>query len=201
MSDPFIIQQLVKRVHATEAQYLLHGDRQDPVTTPWMPYQAADFVAILWECMEVLHSERGYVPSSRPAFLDVGCGPGTKMDIASTLFGLEAYGVEIDKDMAMVADKRFPHRVNPVDALSFHSYDQFDLIWLYRPFRDRDKELALENRIISKMKPGAILAGGSWDTNIPDRDNFIPVVDDTLEDPSGSGAQIWRGAWQKIQTR
>ena len=201
MADPHIIQGLVKHVHETEAAHLRFGDRYDPVTTPFMPYQPADFVAILWECMEVLNIQPRSFLHQPPTFLDVGCGPGTKMQIAQVLFGLQAYGIEIDKDMAAAAEKLFPQRVTAKDALDCSGYDQYDLIWLYRPFRDRDKELALEQKIIDAMKPGAIIAGGSWDTNIPDLDDFVPVVDDTLEDPSGSGAQIWRGAWQRVRTR
>ena len=180
-------------VQQTEHRYLLHGPRHDPVVNPWMPYQAADFVAILWECLPEL---KGRV------FLDVGCGPGTKMRIARDLFGLTVYGVEIDEAMGAEARRHFPGVPGAVvtgDALllqeDYRPFAVFDVIWLYRPFRDALSEFKLEQRIIDEMKPGAILAGASWETSVPAL-GWQPIVDDCLISPDGS-SQIIRGAWQK----
>jgi SAM-dependent methyltransferase len=183
---------LVRDVQETEARYLLHGDRHDPVTTPWMPYQPADFIGILWECLPELTGNR---------FIDVGCGPGTKMQIAGSLFGMEVHGIEIDRAMAVEAAKSLAGtgaRVECADALAVHPgrWAPYDFIWLYRPFRSAMQESVLEGHIIEGMKPGAILAGGSWETNIPGL-GWQTIVDDTLNDPR-SDACIWRGAWRKV---
>jgi SAM-dependent methyltransferase len=181
-------------VQQTEYRYLLHGDRHDPVTTPWMPYQPADFISIIWECLPELTR----FPA---AFLDVGCGPGTKMQIARELFHLDVFGVEVDEDMAAEARSRFNGtRVVTGDALKLLPgyllpFEMFDIIWLYRPFRDPVSEARLEQKVIGAMKPGAILAGSSWETDVSSL-GWNPVVDDCLISPDGR-AQIIRGAWQK----
>jgi SAM-dependent methyltransferase len=186
------ISELVTHVQETEHKYLLHGDRRNAITLPWMPYQPADFIGIAWECMPELHGR---------LFLDVGCGPGTKMQIASELFGLDAYGIEVDAAMADEARKHFPERGHIVtgDALhlqpDYHPLGVFDLLWLYRPFRDPESERALEERIIAEMKPGAVLAGGSWEVDVPAL-GWQPIVDDCLIAPDGVG-RIFRGAWKK----
>lgn len=184
------IASLVSDVMETEHKYLLHGPRHDPVVTPWMPYQPADFIGILWECMPELAGN---------TFLDVGCGPGTKMRIAETLFGMNVRGVEINSEMAEEAQKLFPGQVVCGDALDllpdYHPFDTFDIIWLYRPFRDVSREMLLEQKITGSMKPGAILAGASWEVD-PAMLGWQPIVDDCLYSPDGT-QKIIRGAWQK----
>jgi SAM-dependent methyltransferase len=182
---------LVDDVQHTEHRYLLHGPRHDPVVNPWMPYQPADFIGILWECMP----EITICPPREPAFLDVGCGPGTKMQIASTLFGFNVTGIEVDEAMAAEARSLFP-QVHTGSAQDYKgAYDRFDVIWLYRPFRDPSSEYKLEQLIMANMRPGAILAGASWETDVPAL-GWQPVVDDCLLSPDGT-LKIVRGAWQK----
>jgi SAM-dependent methyltransferase len=188
---------LVSGVQHTEHKYLLHGPRHDPIVTPWMPYQPADFIGILWECMP----EITYSVGTSPAFLDVGCGPGTKLDIAATLFGFDVHGIEIDRQMAAEAKHRFGvSKIRHEDAfmVSRGEYSMFDLIWLYRPLRDAISEARLEQHIIEHMKPGAILAGGSWETDVSAL-GWQTIVDDCLVSPDGS-QQIIRGAWQKLKS-
>lgn len=188
-----IIAALVAGVQATEHKYLLHGPRHDPLVNPWMPYQPADFIGILWECMP----EITYNPGLPPRFLDVGCGPGTKMDIATTLFRFEVNGIEIDKAMAAEGMNRFGFAVHNMDALLVDGsyYAAFEVIWLYRPLRDALLEYRLEQHIIENMKPGAILAGGSWETDVSAL-GWQTIVDDCIISPDGS-QQIVRGAWRK----
>lgn len=198
------IARLVHSVQKTEQKYLLHGPRHDPVFTPWMPYQQAEFIGMLWECMPLITDlKSNYAFPPAPEFLDVGCGPGTKMQIARDLFGFHVTGVEIDTTMVFDAAKLLAEgeaEIEHADALTMGTgyYGQFDLIWLYRPFRDPDRELALEILITESMKPGAVIAGGSWELNIPGL-GWIPVVDDDLISPDGL-SRIWRGAWQKPET-
>ncbi len=199
---------LVSNVADTEHRFLLHGDRHSSRVTPWMPYQPADFIGIIWECMPVITSMKTLkIPNMDPLyevpkFLDVGCGPGTKMAIAEKLFGFYTFGIEIDPGMAFEAAKNLATTdafVEQGDALEMDAnyWKGFDVIWLYRPFRDADSERELETLITSSMKPGAILAGGSWETDPgPQGLGWEPIVDDTLNNPNGPGC-IWRGAWRK----
>jgi SAM-dependent methyltransferase len=183
------IAELAKYVMETEHEYNLTGERSE-TTLPFMPYQPADFIGILWECMPEL---------SGHFFMDVGCGPGTKMKIAQDLFGLDVHGIEIDPDMRAVAEALFSgeRRVyKEGDALNCSFYgNSYDLIWLYRPLRDKALEYKLEKKITDAMKPGAILAGGSWEMDVATL-GWHTIVDDCMISPDGS-AKIWRGAWMK----
>lgn len=174
-------QGVIRHVMETEARYLLHGDRHDPLTLPWMPFQAADFLAIMYDCIPEVQG---------PLFLDVGAGPGTKMLLMRELFGMDVRGIEIDSVMAAEAAKF--GNVLVADALDFHPnlrmwYMDPDIVWLYRPFRDPEHEAALERLIMAEMKPGAILAGGAWEI-CPAQWGWHTVVDDW---------ELRRGAWMK----
>ena len=146
----------------------------------WMPFQLADFAAMM---VDVVQEAEG------TKFLDVGCGPGTKVAMARLLFGLDASGIEIDTKMALEAAFLLTEgEVYNGDALYWDDgfYSQFDILWLYRPFRSADLETRLEDRIRTEMKPGAILAGGAWETPCPS--GWLTVVDDW---------ELRRGAWRK----
>lgn len=173
---------LIRDVQETEHKWLKQGDPASPVL-PWMPFQPAEFCSILFECVPEMAGSW---------FLDVGCGPGTKLLLARDLFGLEAHGIEISSVMSLVARESFGPRVYTADALSMPPgfYTGYDLIWLYRPFRDRLLEEQLEVRVMDEMKPGAILAGAHWEI-CPADHRWIPVFDDW---------EIRRGAWMKPQT-
>lgn len=177
------IQRQIRWAQGEEHRLLMHGDRKDTTYLPFMPYQIADFTAMLVECV-------AEAPGSK--FLDVGCGTGTKMVLARELFGLEPFGIERDPEMAARAKARFPGCVYSGDALNCvfpRFYEQADLIWLYRPFRDPEKQAELETMIRRAMKYGAILVGGAWET-CPGDDGWQTIVDDW-------GGGMRRGAWQK----
>lgn len=170
----------IRQVMKEEAQWFAQGDPRSP-TNPWMPFQPADFLAILFDCVAEMRGRK---------FIDVGCGPGTKMLLADRLYGLEPEGIEISAEMAAAAEKH--GRVYHGDAGDTPPgfYSGYDLIWLYRPFRDPVLEQRLEARVMDEMKPGAILAGGGWEI-CPADHRWITVVDDW---------ELRRGAWMKPGT-
>lgn len=170
---------MVRSVQETEALWLCQGDPNSP-RLPWMPFQAAEFLSIVFECVPEMTGSR---------FLDVGCGPGTKMSLARHFYGLTADGIEVNEKMA--AQVPPPGNVWVMDALDFDEYWAYDLIWLYRPFRHADLEEQLEKKIRAQMKPGAILAGGAWQI-CPGDLGWATVVDDW---------ELQRGAWMKPPRR
>jgi len=170
------IQDVVRHVAEVEHAFLLHGDRHDPVTLPWMPFQAADFVAIMYEVMAETGGDE---------FLDIGCGPGTKMALASDIFGLNTSGIDIDRQMVEQARSEGLHAYT-WDALEFYDYRSYDILWMYRPFRDPEHQDRLEKLVFESMKPGAILAGGAWENHPPA--SWTPIIDDW---------ELRRGAWVK----
>jgi len=168
---------VIRKVQQAEHRWLRQGDPLSD-TVPWMPFQPAEFMAIMFDCTEQARGRE---------FLDVGCGPGTKMLLARHFFGMEPCGIEIDEEMARAAELQGGVRTGDALLVPDGTYGSFDVIWLYRPFRKKDLEFKLEARVMHEMKPGAILAGGAWETCPADL-GWIPVVDDW---------ELRRGAWQK----
>jgi hypothetical protein len=178
------VQSALKTAMAEDIAWLSHGrvpgQKPDPTYNPWMPFQCAEFVAMLAECVAEAGGDK---------FLDVGSGIGTKLLLAKELFGLTAHGLEYDAEMVHHASslRRYTLRC---DALTVHRsyYSSEDIIWLYRPFRDGFKQAQLEHLIFEHMKPGAIIAGAAWEN----KPNGFEIIIDDLDE----AFQI-RGAWRK----
>jgi hypothetical protein len=173
-----IAQDALKSVMTEDWAWVKRDSQYDAVRLPWMPFQAADFLAILAECV---------AEASGDIFLDVGSGIGTKIELAECIFGMDAFGIEYDPEMRGYAMDKSRYTILG-DALTAEGdhYQEADIIWLYRPFRDQFSQARLEHRIFELMKPGAIVAGGAWE-NQPS--GFEIVIDDW---ETGH-----RGAWKK----
>ena len=120
------------------------ADHADSV--PWMPFDMARFVMFLTEAVAA---------SPGPAFLDVGCGPGSKVRLATALFDLEAYGIEIDPKMVTRALECGVQAVH-ADALAWPAYNEADIVYLNRPMQG-GSQASLEMQIMDRMAPGAVL--------------------------------------------
>lgn len=170
------LQRVLREADEDEWAFNLQGG--DKIRLGWMPFQMADFVAIMTEVMRETNGVE---------FLEVGAGIGTKLTVAAHLFGLTTSGIEYNETLATVAFQKRRGPVCTADALSWPgNYGQYDIIWMYRVFRDAELQDQLEQRIYREMKPGAIFAGAALQ-NAPKEWNI--VVDDW---DMGN-----RGAWKK----
>lgn len=170
------IQRMLREADEDEWAFNLQGG--DKIRLPWMPFQMADFVAIMTEVMR---------ETDGVGFLEVGSGIGTKMMIAKYLFGLTTFGIEYDETLVTVSDQKKRGSVWRGDALHFYyGYSNYDIIWMYRCFRDEELQAQLEQKIYDEMKPGAIFAGAALQ-NPPK--GWTTIVDDW---DMGN-----RGAWKK----
>ena len=85
-------------------------------------------------------------------FLDVGCGVGTKVILANQIFS-HASGLEFDKAYHKIASSLAESGMAwgcefiQSDAMKFDRYDEYNVIYLYRPMRDATKQTRLEKRI------------------------------------------------------
>jgi SAM-dependent methyltransferase len=182
--DGWLVHDRLKLMFEIDHKWFLPS--RTPQSSPYLgylPYQLGDFVGVMSEVTREATGNK---------FLDVGCGPGVKMAAATTLFGYESDGVEINMDMAIDAGRLTAATDSQIwvdDALAMPDgfYGDYDVLWLYRPFRDPLLETKLEDRIRNEMKPGAILAGGAWQTEAPEWSWRI-VLDDW---------ELRRGAWAK----
>jgi len=95
-------------------------------------------------------------------FIDVGCGGGLKVLSAATFFP-HADGLEYDPGYVAAAQSLFTRaarddcNVIHADALTYDGYDQYDVIYFYRPMRDPDMLLKLEQQIIRTARPGTLI--------------------------------------------
>lgn len=127
---------------------------------------------------------------ARTRFLDVGCGIGTKVVLAARYFS-EADGLEFDAHL-LRAGARLMERERPgtcrlleADALTFGEYNRYDVIYLYRPFRDSARQEALEERVAAQARVGAVIIGALCDfARLADRFHLHPAGEDVyIKDP------------------
>ncbi len=100
----------------------------------------------------------------RPArFIDVGCGGGTKVFVASSFFEV-CDGLEYDAGYVTHARDWLGRvgapgcRIMQGDALKFTDFASYDVIYMYRPIKDRALQVQLEGQILDQARPGTIIA-------------------------------------------
>lgn len=182
MEDYEVIKNTLAVTIAEELEWVgyghVAGQKPDPIHNQWLPFQMADFIAIMAECVAV---------SAGDKFLDVRSGIGTKLAVAHDLFGLSAMGLEINEELF-----RYAHDSGRATILSEalganpEHYRVADIIWVYRPYRDTLRQAVLEHKIYEEMKTGAIIAGAGFE-NPP---GGFEIVVDNWEDGLAS-------AWKK----
>jgi trans-aconitate methyltransferase len=149
--------------------------------TPWMPADVAQYLVLLIEAVAEAPGEK---------FLEIGCGPGTKMLLARDALAdmLDVSGfdrvpeyVEAARDLGLDAVV--------CDAFDYPSYGRADIVFFNRPFRDRDTQRDLERLVYSKIRRGAVVICMNLE-NKPPADKFLVITDDWEEGR--------RGVWLKL---
>jgi trans-aconitate methyltransferase len=146
--------------------------------TPWMPSDVAQYVVLLVEAMAEAPGD---------GFLEVGCGPGTKMLLARELFGLDVHGFD---RVPEYVDAATEHGLDVFlqDALTYRDYGKFDIVFLNRPVRDATLERELERLVWSRMRRGAVLILMNAEMKPPET-RWLVVTDDW---------ESKRGIWLKL---
>jgi len=104
----------------------------------FVPFPNEAFVDMLFDAFFSLGADR----SKR--FLDVGSGFGSKVLLASTLF--DAYGFDCIESYVNEAQRVVGNRVILADAFTYDRYDEFDVVYYYRPIHDDKLYHELERR-------------------------------------------------------
>ena len=151
-------------------QSRLAGKYKDNIKCGSYPYIPLDFstFAIL---VSIARTAIGKY--TKASFLDVGCGIGDKVLLASSVFdffyGLEyvdAYIKEGEKlfskfgrynTIATKTGSRFESPFIKGDALEFSGYGDYQVIYFYCPFSDCKKEEEFEDKLLLDMKRGTIV--------------------------------------------
>ncbi|MEL6205806.1 MAG: class I SAM-dependent methyltransferase, partial [Pseudomonadota bacterium] len=95
-------------------------------------------------------------------FLDVGCGGGVKVVMASHFFPT-CHGLEFDPGYARAAEvviegAEVPNgKVIEADALAFEGYADYDVVYFFQPMQTKEGLYALEQQIIDHVRPQTIL--------------------------------------------
>lgn len=176
MSDVRDLLTSVRQIERRWQKQVDIGDQQ--MFTGWMPSDVAQFLVLLIEAI-------AEAPGN--SFLEVGCGPGTKMMLAQGLFGLDVTGFDRVPEY-VVAAKEQGLNVAECDAFDFQAYGKFDIVFFNRPFRDREVQRDLEKLVYSKVRRGAVVIAMNLETQPPDS-KYLVVTDDW---------ESRRGVWLKL---
>lgn len=154
----------------------------DPRSTSWMPFPLFDFIALVAEALPEAQGD---------AFLEVGCGIGTRMLVANRVYGLDCHGIDRVPEYVAQAREMLPAgepgvTAEVADALGWDGYGKYDLLWFNRPFNDAALQYQLEAQVWKDMKPGAVVITANLLGRPPG--NWWLVLDD-------SGVNRW--IWQK----
>lgn len=123
--------------------------------------------------------------STSPKFLDVGCGGGTKI-VAALSFFAEAHGLDNHAGYVQMAQSVLAKlglsrgAVIEGNTLTFDKYQEYDLIYFFRPISIAKDLRAMENRILDNARPGTILIapyhGFSAEHDDPRCTNIAPSI-------------------------
>ena len=91
------------------------------------------------------------------SFLDIGCGIGNILLLAE-LMDFEVFGIEKDSASLSIARGLVGEKsVSRQDIGNYNKIGEFDVVYYFRPFCEKTRQLAFERRIEDSLKPGAIL--------------------------------------------
>ncbi|THB74065.1 MAG: class I SAM-dependent methyltransferase [Desulfobulbaceae bacterium] len=118
--------------------------------------------------------------SSEPIkFIDIGCGIGNILLIAE-MMEFEIFGIE--KDLASLETAKGlvgEEYVSCQDIWTFDRIDQFDIVYYFRPFCEKNYQLRFERLVEEHIKPGGILiANRKMSTEIGQQPEFIRLDPD-----------------------
>ena len=172
------IRELLTTVRQAERAWQKRVAPGDERFTPWMPSDVAQFLVLLIEAMAEAPGDR---------FLEVGCGPGTKMLLARDLLGLDVHG--FDRVPAYIdAAAGYGLDAFVQDALTYRDYGTFDIVFLNRPCRDPVLERELERTVWAQMRRGSVLLVMNTEMKPPET-RWLVVTDDW---------ESKRGIWLKL---
>ena len=118
---------------------------------PYIRLENEAFEMALLECSQLISPQDGVI-----RFLEVGCGLGTKCEIAR-LHGMQSSGFDINRGYVDLAGKVFFEcTFAQANAFEF-DYSDYDLIYYHVLFFDDAMLFDLELRILSQLPVGGVL--------------------------------------------
>lgn len=104
---------------------------------------------------DFLDKERGDGGSRR--FIDIGCGIGNILLLAE-MMDFEVFGIEKDTASLTTAKSLLGEQcVSQEDIWSFDAIKDYDVVYYFRPFCEKNLQLKFEQHVEDSIKPGSIL--------------------------------------------
>lgn len=153
--------------------------------TPWMPFPASAFTAMLAEAVQSL-AEYG-VPGDPGdiRFTEIGCGPGPNMLRARDVFGLSVLGFDRNLEYVSAACS-LGLDADVADALTYGRYNWAHVTWFNRVARDAEIQAGIEAAVWRGVQPGSVVMCANLEGRPPA--SWFPVLDDW---------DMRRGIWRK----
>lgn len=108
--------------------------------------------------------------------IDIGCGIGNILLLAE-LLEFDVFGIEKDPASLQIARNLVGERqVAEVDIWTFSGLADFDVLYYFRPFCEKTRQVRFERLVEQQCKPGAILiANRKMDEGIDSDQHFIRI--------------------------
>jgi len=109
-------------------------------------------------------------PGQPPRFLDIGCGIGNVLLIAEQ-FGFDVRGIEKDPYSFPIAARLIGQdKIFQADIWSYEGYGDFEVLYYFRPFCQREQQLRFERLVEDRMRPGAVLIANHKNSDVIGQD-------------------------------
>lgn len=124
---------------------------------PFVPMPTHKFISLLLSARKLAE----FKSYNFPTFLDAGCGIGMTVALAFAA-GFKATGLELN-NRAITLSKKMLRRfddyrcVKKQNILTYKEYGNYDVIYYWLPFFNKNKQAKMERLIADQMKVGGIV--------------------------------------------
>lgn len=90
-------------------------------------------------------------------FLEIGSGTGYCCDLMRRE-GMQAEGIELNSKLVEISTQMFSEiKFHNIDCLDFENYGDYDIIYYYCPFKDKELQKKLNTKIEDEIKVGGYI--------------------------------------------
>jgi len=130
----------------------------DPDLWRWSPLEIVEFARMLEVARQLAINGRGDNDKFRKLmFAEAGSGIGTKLYLAKHHFELQEMGYEIN-DVYLAKSRLLGVMAVKCDLrVNKPPWEKYDIVYLSRPFKSDEYEVAWEREVMNSMRSGAVL--------------------------------------------
>lgn len=158
---PSCVRAFLPKVAAARAIWMAYKQLEGKPLTITKHYTSHTYDEKHWTD-EARRKKRGY---DRIRFLDIGCGLGSKVLLASSLDGIQSFGLEVNEEYVKFAKNLVDggdKKIITGNCITFKKYQDFEILHFYTPLSNQTLEVKFENRLYKQIVPGSVvIANGS----------------------------------------